>query len=41
MNDITDPRPLWEVMAEACAHHPDGIADLKPGAVAAELEAKP
>ncbi len=36
---MADPRPLWEVMAEECAQHPDGIVDLKPGAIAAMIRA--
>ncbi len=31
--------PLWELMAEICAEHPDGIVDLKPGVIAAQIRA--
>jgi hypothetical protein len=36
---IKERPPLWELMAETCAEHPDGIVDLKPGAIAAQIRA--
>ena len=37
--DYAGRPPLWQEMIEACADHPQGIVDLKPAAVAAEIRA--
>ena len=39
VTDTPNRPPLWEVMAEACAQHPDGTADMKPTVIAAMIKA--